>query len=251
MPDAPVALVTGASRGIGRQLCVDLAAAGYDVICVARSTDERPGKLAGTIDATTGLVEEHGRRALPIAVDVRDATAVGYAVDQVEAEFGRLDLVVNNAAVAPPGATLDLPLKLWQLTVDVNLNGPLYLAWHAGRLMLAAGAGRIVNISSGAAVAPEFGRTSYTVSKAALEMLTRCLAYELAPAVAVNCLRLDVPVRSEGFEATLGPDADIDEFEDPVIVSDAVLHFAAAPLDVTGQIATIAQLRDQGVVRAP
>jgi citronellol/citronellal dehydrogenase len=244
----PVALVTGASRGIGKQLCEDLAGAGYDIVCVARSSDERPGKLAGTIDATAGLVEATGRRALPVALDVRDETAVADAVEQVYCELGRCDLLVNNAAVAPTGKALDIPVRRWDLAVGVNLNGPFYLSWHLGNRMRAAGEGRIVNISSGAAVDADFGRAGYTVTKAALEALTACLGRELAPTVAVNCVRLDVGVWSEGFVETL-PEGDYGDFEDPVIMSDAVLWFARQPLDVTGLTLDIGELRRRGAVR--
>src|SRR5690606_27753875 len=114
--------------------------------------------------------------------------------------------------------------------------------WHLCRRMAAAGGGRVVNVSSGAARLPAFRRAGYTVTKAALESLTACLAVELEPKrVAVNCLRLEVPVWSEGFAATL-PDPDAWRFEDPAIVSDAVLWMARQPPSWTGQIVTISEL---------
>lgn len=245
----PVALVTGASRGIGRQLATDLAAAGWDVVCAARSTSERPGSLPGTLEETAARVEEAGRRAWAVPLDVRDEGAVAELVERLYAEWGRCDLLVNNAAVAPEKPALADTPKRWRLAVDVNLNGPFYAIWHLAPRMAAAGGGRVVNVSSGAARLPQFGRPGYTVTKAALESLTECLAHELrARAVAVNCLRLEVPVWTEGFAATLG-DPDALPFEDPIIMSDAVLWMARQTLSWTGQIVTIGELRARGAVR--
>lgn len=245
----PVALVTGASRGIGRQLAADLAAAGYDVVFAARSTAARPGALPGTLEETAALVEKAGRRAWPVPLDVRDEAAVGDLVARVYAEWGRCDLLVNNAAVAPEKPALADTPKRWKLAVDVNLNGPFYAIWHLAPRMAAAGGGRIVNVSSGAAKLPQFGRPGYTVTKAALESLTVCLGHELRERhVAVNCLRLELPVWTEGFAATLG-DPSAFAFEDPVIMSDAVLWMARQPLSWTGQVITIGELRARGAVR--
>lgn len=246
---APVALVTGASRGIGKQLCADLATAGFDVVCAARSSSERPGKLPGTIDETAKLVTEAGRRAWPVALDVRDEDAVRELVDCIYADWGRLDLVVNNAAVAPEKPALEDSTKRWRLSIDVNVNGPFYLTYYAAPRMAAAGGGRILNISSAAAEAPQFGRAGYTVTKKALEALTECMAHDLRDRkVAVNTLRLELMVWTEGFAATLDDPSQYG-FEDPVIMSDAVLWMARQPLDWTGQLETIGSLRARGVVR--
>jgi NAD(P)-dependent dehydrogenase (short-subunit alcohol dehydrogenase family) len=245
----PVALVTGASRGIGRQLCVDLAGAGYDVVCAARSSAERPGKLPGTVEDTAYRVEVQGRRALPVSLDVRDEDAVAALVARAHATFGRLDLLVNNAAVAPPLPALRDTTRRWRVGVDVNLNAPFYFIYHAVPLMRNAGGGRIVNISSMAAVTPEFGRPNYTATKRALEAMTEALAFELRKdPIAVNCIRLEVPVWTEGFAETLPRDAAF-EFEDPVIMSDAVLWLAGQPFDYSGHVLTIGDLRERGAVR--
>ncbi len=241
-----VAVVTGASRGIGKQLCVDLAGEGYDVVCVARSSAAQPGKLAGTVDETAELVRARGRRAMAVGLDVRDEAAIHRLAEQVYAEWGRCDLLVNNAAVAVPGPALPDASKRWRLAVDVNLNGPFYLM-QAFCPRMSEG-GHAIAISSGAAVFPEFGRPSYTATKAALEALSQSLAHELKGRLAVNCLRLDLPVWSEGFAFTLG-EGDYSDYEDPVIMSDAVLWLARQPVSYSGHVLTITELRDQGVVR--
>jgi NAD(P)-dependent dehydrogenase (short-subunit alcohol dehydrogenase family) len=243
----PVAVVTGASRGIGRRLCVDLARAGYDVVCIARSSEQSRGRLPGTIEDTGEAVRAAGRRALSVALDVRDDEGVAALAERVFGEFGRCDLVVNNAALAPPKPALEDSTRRWRLGVEVNVNGPFYFVYHFAPRM-APGDGRIVNISSGASQAPEFGRASYTTTKAALEAMTRSLAHDLRGKVAVNCIRLEVPVWTEGFAATLPPDVDF-PFEDPVIMSDAVLWFARQPIDVTGEVLGIGDLRARGAVR--
>jgi NAD(P)-dependent dehydrogenase (short-subunit alcohol dehydrogenase family) len=245
---ARVALVTGASRGIGRQLCLDLARTGFDVVCAARSTADQHGALPGTVDETADRVREAGRRALAVAIDVRDEEAVAALAERVFDELGRCDLIVNNAAVAPPRPALEDSTKRWRLGVDVNVNGPFYFIYHFAPRMSEAGGGRVVNISSGAAHSPEFGRANYMTTKAALEAMTRALAHDLRGRVAVNCIRLELPVWTEGFAATLPKDADF-AFEDPVIMSDAVLWLAEQPIGYSGHILTIGELRAKGAVR--
>ena len=244
----PVALITGASRGIGKRLAIDLAAAGYDIVVCARSTAAAPAKLPGSIEETAALVREQGAEALAAPLDVRDEEAVAALADAVYERFGRCDLLINNAAVGVPGATLENSTKRWRLATDVNIHGPFYLIYYLCPRMREAGAGRVINISSGASVNPGFRRISYTATKRALEAMTEGFAVELAGAVAVNCIRLELGVWTEGYAFTLG-DVDQSDFEDPVIMSDAVRWMAAQPLDYTGQVVTIADLREQGVVR--
>lgn len=244
----PVAVVTGASRGIGKRLCVDLARAGYDIVCTARSSKDRPGKLPGTNEETARLVNEEGRRAMPVALDVRDEEGVAKLAERVYSEWGRCDLLVNNAALAPPRPALEDSTKRWRTGVDVNVNGPFYMVYYLAPRMVEAGEGRVVNISSGVSHMPEFGRAGYMTTKAALEAMTRALAFDLSGKVAVNCIQLEVAVWTEGFAATLPEDAPV-EFEDAVIMSDALLWFAKQPIDYTGKVLSIAQLREMGVVR--
>jgi NAD(P)-dependent dehydrogenase (short-subunit alcohol dehydrogenase family) len=251
MASTPVAVVTGASRGIGKRLCADLAAAGYDVVCTARTSNASPAKLPGTVEETAALVERAGRRAMPVALDVQDEAAVHALSDRIYGAWGRCDLLINNAAVAPPKPALDDSIKRWRLAVDVNLNGPFYAMYHLCPRMAAAGGGRVINVSSGAAVTPSFGRASYTATKLGLEGLTESLAHDLAGRVAVNCIRIDMPIWTEGFDVTLPRDFDRSWFEDAVIMTDAVLWLAGRPLDYTGKILTLGELRTQGVVRPP
>lgn len=244
-----VAIVTGASRGIGKRLSIDLAKAGYDVACVARSSRARPSKLPGTVDETAEAVRAHGRRALAEGLDVRDEQAVASLAERVYDSWGRCDLLVNNAAVAPPRPALEDSTGRWRLAVDVNLNGPFYLAYYLCGRMAKHGGGQVINVSSAAAVYPQFGRASYTATKRALEGLTEALAHDLRDQVAVNCLRIDVPVYSEGFEFTMP--GDYSEYEDPVIISDAVLWLTRQPITHTGRIHTVNELRAEGIVREP
>jgi NAD(P)-dependent dehydrogenase (short-subunit alcohol dehydrogenase family) len=243
----PVAVVTGASRGIGKQLCVDLAATGYDIVCAARTTSDHPSKLPGSVEETAAAVIARGRRAMPIGLDVRSEDAIEALAERVFQNFGRCDLLVNNAAIAPPLPALEDSTKRWRLAVDVNLNGPFYLMYYFCRRMR-HGEGRVINVSSGASFAPDFGRPSYTATKRGLEGLTEGLAYELRGKIALNVLRLDLMVWSEGFADTLPQDVDL-PFEDPVIMSDAVLWIANQPITVSGEIFTITGLRAKGIVR--
>jgi NAD(P)-dependent dehydrogenase (short-subunit alcohol dehydrogenase family) len=240
----PVAVVTGASRGIGRRLAEDLAARGFDVVCVARSSRAQPARLPGTVEDAAEAVEKRGRRALAAALDVRDEEAVAALAARVADEWGRCDLLVNNAAIAPPRPALEEPPRRWRLAVDVNLNAPFWFMYHFCPRMEG---GRVINVSSVAAVMPSFGRASYTTTKRALEALSESLAHDLRGRVAVNALRIDVPVYSEGFEATLPPDWT--HFEDAVVVSDAVLWLTLQPLSHTGRIESITGLRERGIVR--
>jgi NAD(P)-dependent dehydrogenase (short-subunit alcohol dehydrogenase family) len=244
----PVVVITGASRGIGKRLAIDFAEAGYDVACLARSAEGHEGKLPGTVDETAEAARTAGTRAIAVPCDVSQEEQVADAARRVYEEFGRCDIVINNAAIAPPGNTLDLPTKLWRRGIDVNVNGPLYMTYYFAPKMLEAEGGRIINISSLVSVTPEFGRINYTVTKRALEGLTEGFAHELRGRIAVNCIRLELMVWSEGFVATLGG-ANKEGFEDPVIMSDACLWLAKQPIEYTGKILMIGEMREMGVVR--
>lgn len=246
---SPVVFITGASRGIGKQLAVDFAARGYDVVAAARSTSDSPTKLPGTVDETAALVEAQGQRCLAIGLDLQDEEQIHAAVAQAMVEFGRIDVLINNAAIAPPGKSMEAPTRRWKLAVEINVNAPFYLTHAVVPHMREAGGGRIINISSGASSSPEFGRVSYTTTKRALEAMTESLGHELKEdKIAVNCIKLELSVYSEGYEFTL-PGVDTADFEDPVIMSDAALWFADQPLDYTAKVYTIAEMRELDAVR--
>jgi len=179
MPPAPlslegrVALVTGAARGIGAATALALAEAGARVACVDRDAEG--------IEKTADAIGRAGSDALAIPADVTDAPAIERAVDAVVAEWGRLDVLVNNAGIvrdATLGKVLD---DDWTATLDVNLRGTMIGTRAALRPMRAAGAGRILSATSVVARMGNYGQTAYAASKAGIIGLTRAWARELGP----------------------------------------------------------------------
>jgi NAD(P)-dependent dehydrogenase (short-subunit alcohol dehydrogenase family) len=236
-----VALVTGASRGIGAATARRLAARGAAVACAARATDAAPLPLPGTVDATVRAIRVAGGEALAVptnlAVDEEVEAMVAATVDH----FGRLDLLVNNAAVTFPG-DLDLSPRRFDLVWRIDLRAP-WLALRAARAHLVAAGGVVVNVSSAAALNAIEGQMAYGLAKAALEHLSVSAAAALGPAgVAVRCLRVDVPVASEGFVAAR-PDLDHSDWEPPEVAAEAVGWLAEHPEACPEVVTSITALR--------
>ncbi|MEL6299971.1 MAG: SDR family oxidoreductase [Pseudomonadota bacterium] len=167
-----VALITGASRGIGAAAARELAKAGMAVGCAARSP--------GEIEAVAADITAAGGKAIAIACDVSDFSAVESAVARCREAFGGIDLLVNNAGVIEPIARLaDSDPAGWAQAVDINLKGVYYGMRAAAPHMIAAGGGTIVNISSGAATSVLEGWSHYCATKAAVLSLTKAGHLEL------------------------------------------------------------------------
>lgn len=176
-----VALVTGASRGIGAGIARSLAAAGARVaVNHSRSAEEA--------DQVVGQIARAGGKAVAVQADVSDRAAVVRMADKVLSHFGRLDILVNNAGVARDGPLLSMPEEDWRAVLDVNLTGTWLCAQAAARVMLEQGAGRIINISASTGIRGRKNGANYCAAKAGVIALTKCLALELAPAIQVNCL---------------------------------------------------------------
>jgi NAD(P)-dependent dehydrogenase (short-subunit alcohol dehydrogenase family) len=183
--EGKTALVTGAGRGIGRAIALDLAARGARLVLLARSTRE--------LDATASTVHERGGVALSIPTDVGDLGALRRAVTSARHEFGDVDMLINNAArVSPLGPSVALDADDWAAAMAVNLIGPVALTLAVVPGMLVRGWGRVANVSSAVVGRPEsmVGGNAYVTSKAALEAHTLNLAAELAgTGVTVNVYR--------------------------------------------------------------
>lgn len=229
-----VALVTGASRGIGRAVAAALARAGADIACAARATDAAPLRLPGTIDDAVRQVEACGRRGLAVPTNLAVEREVEEMVRRTHAYFGRLDILVNNAAISFPG-DLSIEKKRYDVMMDVNLRAPFLATRAVAPHMRAQGGGIVLNISSAAALYPLPGLMIYGMTKAALERMSVDAAQQLASdRIAVNTFRIDVPVASEGFLETL-PDADPSICEPVEVAADAILWMLRQPADYTGR----------------
>lgn len=245
--EGKVALVTGASRGIGRAIAIALAEAGTAVACAARSTDAQPKPLPGTIDETVREIESRGGEGLAVPVDLSDDASTIAMVDATAEHFGRLDILVNNAAVTFPG-DLDIDMKRFDLVMAINTRAPLVATREAARHMTEGGA--VIDVSSAAALRPIAGLLAYGMSKAALERMTIQNAEELKPkGIAVNCFRVDVPVASEGFVAN-APDLDHSSWEPPEVPAEGVLWVLRRPADYTGRLESMAELREREGIMA-
>jgi 3-oxoacyl-[acyl-carrier protein] reductase len=191
-----VALVTGGNGGLGQRICHALAKQGVHIaVMYAQSRDQAEG-VAIKLSAT------HQIKAAAFACDITDASAVESLVGAVTKHFGRLDILVNDAAYnkAIPFQDLDnLTIDEWDKIIAINLTGPMRLTKAVAPIMKVQGQGRIVNISSVAGLAPTGSSIAYAVAKAGLIHLTRCMAVALAPETLVNCV---APGLLEGTRAT-------------------------------------------------
>ena len=183
MLDGKVAVVTGGSRGLGRAMSGALAAEGATVVVASRNAE--------ACEATAAeLTAQTGRPALGVGCHVGHWADCDALVDRVYGDLGRVDILINNAGVAPPAASLpDITEELWDKVQAVNLKGPFRLASLVGSRMAETDAGgAIVNISSVGAVMPSGYELPYSTAKAGLVNLTQGLARVLAPKVRVNCI---------------------------------------------------------------
>jgi 3-oxoacyl-[acyl-carrier protein] reductase len=190
------ALVTGGNGGLGQRICHALAKEGTHIaVMYTRSRDQAEG-------VAQELTSRYQINAAAFACDITDEAAVQGLIGDVTRRFGRIDILVNDAAynTSIPFTDLDnLSLEVWDKIMAVNLTGPMRLTKAVAPVMKAQGRGRIVNVSSVAGLTPTGSSIAYAVSKAALIHLTRCMAVALAPETLVNCV---APGLLEGTRAT-------------------------------------------------
>ncbi len=174
--DDRVLLLTGAGRGLGRALALAFAGAGADLVCVARSEDQ--------LNETAELVRKADRRALVLSTDVTDSAAIRAMVERALQEFGRIDVLVNNAGGRTPGARKPLPEITddeWRIGIETNLASQFYCARAVVPAMLQRGGGAIINIASGYGLRGGRDNYVYVAAKAAVVNLTRSLALTYGP----------------------------------------------------------------------
>lgn len=242
MADERVALVTGASRGIGKTVAVHLAQAGFDVAIGARTLHEGEERehsstlkrsitnpLPGSLDSTAALIEQTGRQALSVYLDLLDRASLGAAVATVLERWGRVDVLVNNGRYVGPGhmdSFLDTPIDLHEKHLEANVLAPIILTKLVLPQMLERGEGYIVNVASGAGASdppaaagqPGGWGLGYGMSKGALHRLAGILtvelgdrgivAYNLSPGF-VATERIAIDMGTFGFDASKGAPPDV------------------------------------------
>jgi NAD(P)-dependent dehydrogenase (short-subunit alcohol dehydrogenase family) len=248
--EGKVALVTGASRGVGAAIAVALAEVGCAVAVAARATRDQPLKISGTLDETLERIAAVGGRGLAVQTNLAAESEVEAMVERTAAHFGRLDVLVNNAAITFVG-DLTIPLKRHDLIMEVNLRAPLIAIRQAVPHMRRAGGGAIVNLSSAAALTPYPGLMSYGISKLGLERLTVDVANQLAAErIACNCFRIDIPVASEGFVANT-PGQDRTGWEPCEVPAEGIVWLLRQPPEFSGHLLSMFELRrDHGIMKS-
>ena len=239
-----VAVVTGASRGIGKAIAIGLAKEGASVIVAARTETERGENLPGTIHQTVDEIKGLGARAIAVPCDVTDETSVSKMAETCLREFGKIDVLVNNAGVTFAYPGIETPLKRWELILKVNLTGAFICARAVLPSMMDQRQGSIINISSLAATERDGGAVKsglvYGVSKAGLERFTWGLAAEVGQYnVAVNCLKPHRVVETEGLRMQVRDEAKRKGWILPEkMVRCAIFLAAQDAAGVTGVVAT-------------
>ena len=249
--DAKVAVVTGASRGIGKAIAERFAREGASVVCTARTLEEGDHpSLEGSLHTTVRCIEQAGGKALAVPCDVSDFDACVRAVNEARPAFGPIDVLVNNAALTYFMPVVDFPQTKWLKSFAVSFHGPFYMSKLVLADMLARKSGAIVNISSGAAIGPGrgpyeetarrgHGGTLYGAEKAALERFTQGLAAEVyADGVSVTCLSPSMVVATPGvLHHKLVRNAEDPNTEPESMMADAALLLATEPIEsITGRV---------------
>jgi NAD(P)-dependent dehydrogenase (short-subunit alcohol dehydrogenase family) len=191
-----IAIVTGASQGIGRTLALSLAHAGADIALVSRTRSD--------LEPVAAEVEAAGRKALVIPADIQDVSQIRKLVDEVHTIFGKIDILINNAAWTATVDALEATEEQWDQTLDTSLKAVFFVCQAVAKIMIKQGRGKIVNIGSTLGRTAFAQRSVYGAAKAGVHHLTRVLALEwAAKGIGVNCVApciTETPTRRELFE---------------------------------------------------
>jgi 7-alpha-hydroxysteroid dehydrogenase len=245
--DGRVAIVTGAGKGIGAGCALALAEAGADVVCAARTQAD--------IDAVADEVYARGRRALAVTTDVTITAQLENLVARTAEEFGRIDVLVNNAGGSLPRPVMATSERSFEMALRFNVTSAFLLSKLVVPHMVDAGGGAIVNISSRSASMVQPCFTAYATAKAALSMLTRAMAPELAPKVRVNAIEvggietdaLAHVLSDDSVRAQLVGNTPMQRVGQPADIAAAVVYLASpASSFVTGKLFEV-----DGGVEAP
>jgi NAD(P)-dependent dehydrogenase (short-subunit alcohol dehydrogenase family) len=224
------ALVTGASRGLGRAISLALANAGANVVLGLR--DPASGSHGDLVDQIRAI----GHGVEVVACDIGDLGQVRAAVDRTVEAFGRLDILVNNAGLGPENPAEDVTEADFDLTFDINVKGTFFASQAAGRVMIRQGYGRIVSLSSQAGFVALPTESVYCMSKAAVAHMTKCLAVEWGRhGITVNAVAPTF-IRTPGTSDALADPA----FAADVVERIAGLHRIGEPMDVAGGVVFLA-----------
>jgi len=226
--DGQTALVTGAARGLGRAIALALAEAGADIALGLRDV-KQDGGVASEIEAL-------GRIGMPLQMEMSNLEEVRYAISKVAAQWGKLDILVNNTGVAPTNLALDVCEEDFDRTLNINLKGTFFACQAAGKVMKEQGGGRIINMSSQAGFVALPTESIYCMTKAAIAHLTKCLAVEWGPYnINVNAVAPTF-IHTPGTEPALSsPD-----FYAETVRKVAALHRIGEPPEVAGAVVFLA-----------
>ncbi len=257
-----VAVVTGASRGIGQEIATLFSAEGAKVVCAARTLNEGDHQLAGSLNRTVEAIRAKGGEAAAVTADVSTEAGCLSLIEQARAAYGPIDVLVNNAALNYYIPTVDYPTNRWVRAFAVNVHGPFILSKTVLPDMIAKRAGAIVNISSGSAIGPgrgpyedqtAHGGVLYGATKAALERFTQGLAQEVSQyggitIAAVSPSRV-VPTPGTVFHKLMSS-LDDPKGEPPAYMARAVLLLATEPASkVNGRVTYSQQiLKEYGLI---
>jgi len=239
MPRGKIAVVTGASRGIGREVARLLASQGASVVLVARD--------AGLIDSLAAEIAAAGGTALPVSADIARADDVERLFETVTERFGRVDILVNNAGITRDSLLMRMKDEDWDAVLDVNLKGAFLCTRSAAKIMMKQRYGRIINVTSVVGEMGNAGQANYCASKAGLIGLTKSNARELAGrnitvnAVAPGFITTDMTDKlSEKVREELAAQIPLGRFGTPEDVAGAVLFLASEGSGyITGHVLSV------------
>lgn len=227
--EGKVALVTGASRGIGQATALGMARAGADIIVASRKLPD--------LEQVAGEIKKLGRKSLPVAAHIGRLDQIQALVDRAVAEFGKIDILVNNAGTSVVWTpALELEERAWDVVMNLNLKGLFFLSQGVAKVMMKHGSGSIINVSSVDGLRGEANNGAYNISKASVIMATKVMAREWAQyGIRANCI-------APGFISTrlMNSRWEVDPENKPQIISRILLHGVGEPDFITGAMIFLA-----------